>query len=114
MEWQVIAANIEIVLKAGDVPLLAEVALKLVQDFDEDLEDGRGVVAADAIELLVDVEQDTSRRDGCGLAEIRLHNLIVNFRQQNVCGPRSRGEGAAVEDEREYLEKVRLARPEEA
>ena len=65
----VLAAVVEVALEPGDVSLVAVVAAALVEDLDEHLEQGVGLVLADQRGLLVDVEQQALGRDAVGLVE---------------------------------------------
>ena len=64
LEGVVLAALVEVLLEAGDGPVVAEVATALVEDLDEDLEQGVRLVLGDQCRLLVDVEEQALGRDG--------------------------------------------------
>ena len=101
-------------LKTGDVALLAVVSLQLVQDLHENFEDWCRVITAYAVELLIDVEQDAPRWNGSGLAEIGLHDLVFDFRQNDVGRTNPVGKWLAVEDEGKNFEQVRFTRAKES
>ncbi|MCG3776507.1 MAG: hypothetical protein JW395_3366 [Nitrospira sp.] len=101
-----VAAHVEIMLKAGDVTLFPVVALKLVQNLHEHFQDRRRVIPTDAVELLIDVEQDTPRGNGGGLPQIGFHDLIFDLGQNDLGRTNSVGEGLTIEDEGEDLEQM--------
>ena len=116
-----LAALVEVVLELGHVALVAVVALQLVEHLHEHLEDRCLVGAADAIELLVDVEQQAAGRNRSGLLEVGAQDLVLYFGQQDLHWPQAQftvvgGADAplAIEQQRQHLEQVRLARAEEA
>ena len=69
LERVVLSAVVEVALEPGDVSLVAVVAAALVEDLDEHLEQGVGLVLADQGGLLVDVEQQALGRDAVCLVE---------------------------------------------
>ena len=69
LERLVLAAVVEVALEAGDVALVAVVAAALVEDLDEHLQQGVGLVLGDERRLLVDVEQQALGRDALGLRQ---------------------------------------------
>ncbi len=85
-EWLKFPALVEIVLELRDVALVAVVALHLVHDLHEHFENGRRVVAANAVELLVNVEKNAARWHSCGLAQSSLDDLVLNL-QEGGCPP---------------------------
>ena len=76
--------------------------------------------AADAIELLIDVEQQAACRDSSCLLEIGAEDFVLHLWQQDLNRPfallaRLFGGDAliAIKHQREHLQQVRLARAEE-
>ena len=67
LEGLILAPVVELALEASDVALVAVVALRLVEDLDEHLEQGVGLVLADQGGLLVDVEQQALGGDPVSL-----------------------------------------------
>ena len=107
-------------LELGHVALVAVIALQLVEHLHEHFEDRCLVGAADAIELLVDVEQQAAGRDRCRLFQVGAQDFVLHLWQQDLYRPfallaRLFGRDAliAIEHQREHLQQVRLARAEE-
>ena len=76
--------------------------------------------AADAIELLIDVEQQAARRDRSCLFQVGAEDFVLHLWQQDLNRPfallaRLFGRDAliAIQHQREHLQQVRLTRPEE-
>lgn len=113
LERRELAAHVEVVLEAGNVSLLPEIAATLVQHLHEHLEDRGRVVTADPVELLIDVEEDAFRRHAGALRQVGSHDLILDLGQQDVSGARSTRERRALEQQREHLQQMRLAGAEE-
>ena len=100
LEGDKVTPHVQVMLELGDVSLLAVVALQLVQDFHEHFQDRSGMIPSDAIELLVDVEQDASGRDRRSFAQVRLHDLILDLGQNKVRRSQPAREGVAIEHQR--------------
>ena len=105
---------VEIALELGDVALLAVVAGELVEDLDEDRQQGVDLRLADHIGLLVDVEQDALRRDGNGALEVAAQDLVVLTLGQEQLQRRSALDDAVLQQQGDHLQQVRLARAKEA
>ena len=86
-----LAALVEVVLELGHIALVAVVALQLVEHLHEHLQDRGLVGAADAIELLIDVEQQAARRDRRRLLEVGADDLVLHFGQQDLHWPAALG-----------------------
>ena len=93
-----LAPLVEVVLELGDMPLLAIVSLEFVQHLDEDLQNRRGVVAANPVELLVDVEEHAPRREQGRLAQIAPDNLVVDLGEDDIRRFAAIGQQTAIED----------------
>ena len=90
-------------LKSSDVAVLPEIALQLIQHFDEHFQNRRRVVAADPIELLIDVEQDAL--DGMAVA-LRISAWTISsgiFGRRMSCWTYAARQRAAVKDQGEDL-----------
>ena len=59
LEIRVLSSAVQIPLELGDVPLLAVVSTYLIENFDENTQEGVDLDLADHIGFLIDVEQDT-------------------------------------------------------
>ena len=92
-KFQLVSA-VQIPLKLSDVPLLAEVAAHLIEDFDEHRQQGVDLALADDVGFLVDVEQNALGRDGDSLFQCCAEQLVFlrNLGQENV------ERGATVDD----------------
>ena len=76
--------------------------------------------AADAIELLINVEQQAARRDRSCLFQIGAEDFVLHFWQQDLNRPFAllarlfrRDAFVAIQHQREHLQQVRLTRTEE-
>ena len=102
-------------LELGHIALVAVIALQLVEHLHEHLEDRCLVGAADAIELLIDVEQQAARWDRSCLLQVGTEDFVLHLRQQDLNRPfallaRLFGRDAlvAIQHQRKHLQKVRL------
>ncbi|MNF98648.1 hypothetical protein D3C84_815160 [compost metagenome] len=82
-------ATVQIALKLGDIPLFTVVTAHFVKDFDKHRKQGIDLSLTDDVGFLVDVEEDTFRRDGDSFLELSAQQLIVilDLGQENIqCG----------------------------
>ena len=99
----------------GDVRVVAAVALHLVQDLEEDREDG--VPARAVVGLAVDVEEDDIGVGGDGPLDVPEEHGVLDLALEELDGllalalVRVR---AVAQQVRQHLDEVRLARAEEA
>ena len=116
LERLVLAAVVEVALEAGDVALVAVVAPALVEDLDEHLEQGVGLVLGDQGGLLVDVEQQALGRDAVGLVEQAGQERVGGLGAEAVGDVLARVVLAfdVAEQVGKHLEHVRLTGAEEA
>ena len=100
----------------GDVRVVAAVALHLVEDLEEDGQDG--VPARAVVGLAVDVEEDDVGVRGDGPLDVAEEHGILDLGLEELDRPprlARRASGSAVPQQvRQDLDEVRLARAEEA
>ena len=115
LEGLELAALVEVVLELGHIALVAVVPLQLVEHLHEHFEDRCLVGAADAIELLIDVEQQAARRDRRCLLEVSADDLVLHLRQQDLHRPAVllAHPLLAIQHQRKHLQQVRLTRAKE-
>ena len=106
-------APIQVSLEAGHRRLARVVAPCLVEDLDEHLQEGVGLVLVDQGRLLIDVEQQGCGRDVLNLSELALQEgilLCLGLLLEGVrCVlPGAEPSGHITQQEGEHLEQVRL------
>ena len=116
LECVVLAAGVEVALEACDVALVAVVAPALVEDLDEHLEQGVGLVLGDERGLLVNVEQQALGRDALRLGEQRRQEGATGLGAEALrdLGPVEVLPFDVTEQVGEHLQQVRLTGAEEA
>ena len=115
LEAAELTAFVKVVFEAGNVSLVAVVALELIEHFHEYFQDRGVVITTDSVVFLVDVEQHTACWRGCSLLQLGADNLIFHFRQEDVGWPLVLQSHApvAIEQQRENLEQMRFTATEE-
>ena len=114
LERGVLAAAVQVALELGDMALLAVVAAHLVEDLDEHGEQRVDLRLADQDGLLVDVEEDALGGDADRPPDLGCEDLVVPALGQEQVEAALAVNGAVLQQERQHLQQVRLARAEEA
>ena len=115
LEGVQLALGVEVPLQVGDVRMVAAVAQLLVEDLEEDPEDG--VAPAAAVGLAVDVEQDDVDVAADGALDVADEHGVLDLAVEELDGALGlsvAGDRPVLQQVGEDLEEVGLAGAEEA
>ena len=116
LERLVLASLVEILLEPGDGAIVSEVAAAFIENLDEYLEQRVSLVLGDQGRLLVNIEEQALRRDGCGFFQRGGEQRVVGLAEEALAYPlaRERLTLHVAKKVREHLEQVGLTGAEEA